>query len=66
MAIVILASLLFTAGLLAAGGSLVLWMLLLLVPLAAILGDNVGYWFGSWVGPALFKREDSRFFKKRT
>ena len=31
---------------------------------AAVLGDQVGYWFGKKVGPALFHREDSRFFKQ--
>jgi membrane-associated protein len=32
--------------------------------IAAILGDSVGYWFGSNVGVNFFKREDSFFFKK--
>jgi membrane-associated protein len=31
----------------------------------AVLGNIVGYWFGKKVGPALFKKEDSLFFKKR-
>ncbi len=31
---------------------------------AAVAGDQVGYWFGRRVGPALFTREDSRFFKQ--
>ena len=57
-------SMLFTAGLLAAHGLFNVWLLLPLITLAAILGDNVGYWFGTKVGPALFKREDSRFFRK--
>jgi membrane-associated protein len=30
---------------------------------AAILGDQVGYVFGRKVGPALFRRPDSRLFK---
>ena len=38
--------------------------MLFLITLAAILGDNTGYWFGSKVGPALWQRPDSRFFKK--
>ena len=41
--------------------------ILLLLPLlfvAAFLGDQVGYAFGKWVGPAIFTREDSRFFKQ--
>lgn len=57
-------SMLFTAGLLASHGLFNVWLLLPLITLAAILGDNVGYWFGTKVGPALFKREDSRFFRK--
>ena len=32
--------------------------------IAAIVGDQVGYVFGQRVGPALFKRPDSRFFKQ--
>lgn len=57
-------SMLFTAGLLASHGLFNVWLLLPLITLAAILGDNVGYWFGTKIGPALFKREDSRFFRK--
>ena len=57
-------SLLFVAGLLSAGGFLSFWPLVLIVALAAILGDSTGYWFGAKVGNAIFKREDSRFFKQ--
>ncbi len=61
-------SLLVTAGLLAATHEsshvhLNLAALLIGVPIAAILGDQVGYWFGARVGPALFRRPESRFFK---
>ncbi len=41
--------------------------ILVLLPmlfLAAVAGDQVGYWFGKRVGPALFTREDSRLFKQ--
>lgn len=58
-------SLLFTAGLLASQGLMNIWILTVVVLVAAILGDAIGYWFGSWVGPALWRRPDSRFFKKR-
>ena len=60
-------SLLFTAGLLAGIGFFPLSppILVLLVCLAAIAGDQTGYWFGRRVGPPLFKREDSFIFKKR-
>jgi membrane-associated protein len=58
-------SLLFTAGLLASQGFLNIWILVATVLVAAVLGDAIGYWFGSWVGPALWRRPDGRFFKKR-
>lgn len=57
-------SLLFTAGLLASQGYIDFWPLLLLCAAAAIFGDSVGYAFGRKVGPKLFVREDSKFFKK--
>jgi membrane-associated protein len=57
-------SLLFTAGLLAAGGLIApLWVLLVLLPLAAIAGNLVGYWIGRKAGPAVFNRPDSKLFK---
>ena len=58
-------SLLFTSGLLASQGYLNIYILLATVISAAIIGDSIGYWFGSWVGPALWRRPDSRFFKKK-
>ena len=57
-------SLLFTAGLFAASGVLNIWILVVLVPLAAILGDSIGYSFGSWLGPRIFTKEDSLIFNK--
>ncbi|MEK7133562.1 MAG: VTT domain-containing protein [Patescibacteria group bacterium] len=58
------ASMLFTAGLLASQGLFNVWILIPLVTIAAILGDNAGYWFGAKVGVRLFERQDSRFFHK--
>ena len=59
-------SLLFTAGLLVAGGLVApLWVILLLLPVAAIAGNLVGWWIGFKAGPAVFDRPDSRFFKAR-
>jgi membrane-associated protein len=56
-------SLLFTAGLLSAEGSLPsIWILLALVPIAAFLGDQTGYAIGRKGGPAVFNRPESRFF----
>lgn len=65
-------SLLLTAGLLAWKINpatnlpiLNLWILLIGLPVMAILGDNVGYWFGKKAGGRIFSREDSRFFKRK-
>lgn len=41
-----------------------LWIVLVCVAAAAIIGDQVGYMFGKKVGPALFRRPDSRLFKQ--
>jgi membrane-associated protein len=58
-------SLLFVTGFLSGGGKLPgLAIVLVCVFAAAFLGDQVGFWFGHTVGPALFKRPDSRFFKQ--
>ncbi|MCC9707014.1 VTT domain-containing protein [Streptomyces sp. MNU76] len=59
-------SLLFTAGLLITTDQLdfPLWLAIVLICVSAILGDQVGYMFGKKVGPALFNRPDSRFFKQ--
>lgn len=57
-------SLLITAGILTSQGNLNIVAVIVLVFSAAVIGDAVGYYFGKRVGPALFEREDSRFFKK--
>jgi membrane-associated protein len=60
-------SLLFTTGLLVAGGIVLhqpLWLVCLLVAVAAIAGDQFGYLFGRRFGRGLFKRPDSRLFKQ--
>jgi membrane-associated protein len=58
-------SLLVTAGVFAATGNLNLAKLLVLVPVCAIVGDQVGYWIGRKAGQALYRREDSFLFRKR-
>jgi membrane-associated protein len=58
-------SLLFTAGLLTARGTLSLPVIMVGASLAAIAGDQVGYLIGKRAGPALFKRPDSRLFKQK-
>ena len=56
-------SLLFAAGTFAALGALDLWVLVLLLIIAAIAGDTVNYWIGAYVGPRAF-RGDIRFLRK--
>ncbi len=58
-------SLLVTAGIFAAAGRLNLYWLLPLASLCAIAGDQLGYAIGRKAGERLYRREDSRFFKKR-
>lgn len=58
-------SLLVTAGVFAGAGQLHLSTLLSFVGLCAIAGDQLGYYIGWRSGPSLFRREDSRFFKKQ-
>ena len=58
-------SLLVTAGLFAANGTLNIWTLLPALTAAAILGNSTGYLIGKKTGPLLFKREDSLLFKRR-
>ena len=55
-------SLLFTAGVLAAQNPpfIPLWALLLTIPIAAIIGDQVGYQIGRAGGPAVFERPSAR------
>lgn len=57
-------SLLFTAGFLASQGFLNIFLLNIIVFVAAVVGDNVGYAFGHKVGPKIFNKEDSLFFHK--
>ncbi len=57
-------SLLFTAGLLAGQEKLNIALLLPGVFIAAFIGDQVGYTIGQKIGPRLFNKPDSRFFKQ--
>ncbi|MFW6720501.1 DedA family protein [Streptomyces sp. MAR4 CNY-716] len=59
-------SLLFTTGLLITSDVLdfPLWLMCVLIAVAAIVGDQVGYLFGRKVGPSLFNRPDSKLFKQ--
>lgn len=40
-------------------------IVVLLIILASVLGNMVGYWFGLRTGPLFFNRKDSFFFKKK-
>jgi membrane-associated protein len=59
-------SLLFITGMFIASGQIKvnIWVAIVLIALAAILGNLVGYWLGTKIGPPLFRRPDSRIFKQ--
>jgi membrane-associated protein len=63
-------TLLFVAGMLAAGTAAAgtadfqLWQLLVFIPIAAVLGGQVGYFIGRYVGTTMFK-PSARFLKER-
>ncbi|MEN9294354.1 MAG: hypothetical protein RIS03_48 [Pseudomonadota bacterium] len=57
-------SLLFVAGAIAAVGGMSLPLLIILLIIAAILGDAVNYSVGRWFGPRVFAWENSRFFNR--
>lgn len=60
-------SLLFAAGTFASpalGSPLNIWLLFVLLCVAAIVGDTVNYWIGHYIGPKAF-RGDSRWLKKK-
>jgi len=58
-------SLLFAIGALAGAQALNLWVVLVLLSVAAILGDTVNYWTGHFIGPKVFKKETSRFLNRK-
>lgn len=57
-------SLLFVAGALAAAGGMQIGLLIVLLVMAAVLGDAVNYTVGAWFGPKVFRWENSRFFNR--
>lgn len=64
-------SLLFVAGMVVAAGGkdgiekfASLWQLLIFIPVAAIIGGQIGYWIGRYVGTEMFT-PDARFLKER-
>jgi membrane-associated protein len=57
-------SLIFAAGTFAARGDLKVGWLFLVLAAAAVIGDTVNYWIGKIIGPKIFHREKTRFFRK--
>jgi len=57
-------SILFIAGTVVAIASLNVHLLVLLLVIAAILGDSVNYGIGHYLGPKVYHRPDSRWFKQ--
>jgi membrane-associated protein len=57
-------SLLFVAGTIAGAGSLNVHLLVVLLTLAAVVGDSLNYAIGHYLGPKVFRFEDSWFFKQ--
>jgi membrane-associated protein len=57
-------SLLFIAGALAATGGMDVHIVVVLLIIAAVLGDAVNYQIGAWAGPKIFKDENARYLKK--
>lgn len=58
-------SLLFMAGFLASQGFFNIWVLAPLLVVAAVGGDNAGYWTGEKLGNWLMKQKESFFFRKK-
>ena len=57
-------SLLFTAGFLASQGFFNIFVLAAVCFAGAVLGDSFGYAFGKKIGPKIFTKEESLFFRK--
>lgn len=57
-------TLLLSAGVLAAGGKLSIVSVCIVITLAAIIGDNVGFQIGRSLGPRLFRKKDGIVFRK--
>jgi len=58
-------SLLIAAGLFAAKGDMNILILISTLTVAAIVGDAVGFYIGRKLGPKLYNKEDSFFFRKK-
>lgn len=57
-------TLLLAAGIFAAQGSLPLIGVIAVIFVAAVVGDNVGYYIGEKTGPRVFNKKEGMFFRK--
>lgn len=58
-------SLLFAVGAIASKGDLNVFLVIVLLSIAAILGDTVNYWIGKVIGPKVFSSESSRWLNRK-
>lgn len=58
-------SLLFVVGTFAGGGYINIYLIYVILLVAAILGDTVNYWIGHKLGHKVFSKENSRLFNKK-
>jgi len=59
-------SLLFVAGTFAASGAFNIWLLFVILCIAAIVGDTVNYWLGKYFGEKVFSRFIRQEYMDRT
>src|SRR5947208_6374910 len=57
-------SILFIAGTVIAAASLNVHVLVVLLVAAAVLGDSLNYAIGHYIGPRIFDKPDSRWFRQ--
>jgi len=58
-------SLLFTVGVVAGAGKLNIGLMIILLAIASIAGDGIGFYLGTTLGYQLFKNPDSRIFRRQ-
>lgn len=58
-------SLIFAVGALAAKDALNLYLVSVLMIVAAIIGDTLNYWIGYKIGPRIFSSEESRWLNRQ-
>lgn len=58
-------SLLFVIGALSASGAINLWLITIVLIIAAIIGDTVNYYIGKYLGPKIFKKKNVRFLNSK-